>query len=127
MMRSSPPPPFQGPIDALSNTKFMLTNAANMLGFYDRIAAVEGAMIAADKTVHEHAQAATIMLFHRMKFHLDTILRERTQFHKITGGTDIPGEDNFFNVHASWKAFTESDTAVTAPLRYDTALEADVS
>jgi hypothetical protein len=127
MMRSSPPPPFQGPIDALSNTKYMLTNAANMLAFYDRIAAIDGAMIAADKIVHEHAPSATIMLFHRMKFHLGIILRERNQFHKVARGTNIPGEDNFFNVHASWKGFVQCDTSARSPLLYDTVPEADVS
>jgi hypothetical protein len=121
MMRGLPPPPFQGPIDALSNVTFMLPNATNMLAFYDQLAAVESAMGAIDNAVHEDGEADTIMLFERMKWHLDTILREREHFHKVGTGTDIPGEDNFVNVHSSWQAFVETDATANAPLHYEMA------
>lgn len=124
MMRAVPPPPFQGPIDALSNSRFMLTNATNMLAFYDRLTGVEGAMGAVDKAVHEHGQADAIMLFERMKWHLDVILRERKQFHKVSTGTAIPGDDNFFNVQSSWQAFVEAEATANAPLRYDVVPDA---
>ena len=121
MMRMSPPPAFQGPIDALSNATFMLTNAVNMSTFYDRMTAIHGALDAADKVIHEHGKPDLIIKFQRMRWHMNTILQERQHFRKMTTGSDIPIEENFLNARGSWQAFVESDSTDSVELGYQVA------
>ena len=87
-----------------------MTNAVNMYKFYDRMAAVKGAIEAADKPVHEHGRPETIIRFDKMRFEFDLIMRERDFFLKTAGSSDLPRQENFFNVQQSWQALIEATT-----------------
>lgn len=118
IMTMSPPPPFQGPIDALTNVKFVMANAVNMSKFYDRMAAVKGAIDAADKPVHEHGRPHTIIKFDKMRLQFDIIMKERDFFQKSPGSSDLPRQENFFNVQQSWEALIEAASIEEKALSY---------
>lgn len=121
LLRDSPPPTFRSPASASDCMNAMLENAVAFSRFYDRMAAVEGALKSAEVPIHEDAPVELIMRYHRLKQALDDMLHEREFVRKPNAASSpVPDQDNFFNVTQAWRSMVAAADGtsienVTAP------------